>query len=308
MYRRWITVQLLTFPAHEFDEEVLPNIKLSQKQNLSDVHELALNSAHGVAFHRGLGVPLHPTSSSPITKYLAPETIWSYGQSAYSAANIAVVANGTEHSELTKWVKEFFSDVPKSASSEFSVLPLSKSKYHGGEERIAHDGGNAMVLGFPGSSSFTGGFWKPEIAVLAALLGGESSIKWSPGFSLLSKATAQFPGAHLTTVNRTYSDAGLLTVSITGGAEILRGAAAAVVKTVKSLAAGEINKEDFKKAVASAKFRTLATGQESTAGIEATGQGLIAGGKAHQFDEVAKSIEGVSESQLKAVSDCPRLC
>jgi ubiquinol-cytochrome c reductase core subunit 2 len=262
------------------------------------VHELALSSAHGVAFHRGLGTPLHLTSSSPITKYLDPETIWSYSQTAYAGSNIAVVANGVEHAELTKWVKEFFTDLHKGGAA----TKPQQTKYHGGEERIAHDGGNAVVLGFPGSSSFTGGFWKPEIAVLAALLGGESSIKWSPGFSLLSKATEAYPGANVSTISKSYSDAGLLCVSLTGKAEAIRDASKEVVSTIKKVSTGDISKEDFQKAVATAKFRTLAAGQETTAGIEATGSGLIGGGKAHQFDEVAKSIQGVSENQLKSVS------
>ena len=295
---------MLTGIAHELVEQVLPSIKLAQKTTLHHVNELAINSAHGLAFHRGLGNPLHPTSSTPMTKYLTSDRIWEFSKSAYAGPNIAVVANGTEHSELTKWVKEFFSDVAKSASA--AIAP-QQTKYYGGEERIAHDGGNVLVLGFPGSSSFTGSSWKPEIAVLAALLGGESAIKWSPGFSLLAKATAAHSGAHIATSNLTYSDAGLLTVTLTGNASAIRGASEEVVKTIKKLSNGEISKEDFKKAIANAKFKTLSTAQETSAGIELTGAGLIQGGKAHQFDEVAKSIENVSEGQLKAVSLHPLL-
>ena len=225
-----------------------------------------------------------------------------FASAAYAKSNFAVVANGAVSSEFSKWMKEFFTDVPAPIDGA-PTLPSSQSKYYGGEERIAHDSGNSMVLAFPGSSSFTGGFWKPEISVLASLLGGQSNVKWSPGFSLLSKATEQFPGAHILTTNATYSDAGLLYVLLTGKAADIKSASSEVVKTIKSVAAGDINGEDFKKAVANAKFRALEFGQATDAGILQTGAGLIHGGKAHQIDELAKSIEGVSQSQLKSVSD-----
>ena len=279
----------------------MPNIKLSQKAMLGRPTDLAINSAHGLAFHRGLGTPLHPSSSTPLSKYLNHLWIGGYASAAYTKSNFAVVANGAEAAETAKWMKEFFSDVPSKALEGVPALESSQTKYHGGEERIAHDGGNTMVLAFPGSSSFTGKFWKPEMAVLASLLGGATTIKWSPGFSLLSKATETFPGARVSTTNATYSDAGLLYVTLTGNAVDVRGAGAEAVKKIKSVAAGEISNEEFKKAIATAKFDALDAGQNLNIGLLATGAGLVNGDKAYQIDEVGKSIEKVSESQLKTV-------
>ncbi|KAL9116295.1 MAG: hypothetical protein Q9187_007178 [Circinaria calcarea] len=156
-----------------------------------------------------------------------------------------------------------------------------------------------MILAFPGSSSFTGGSYKPEISVLAALLGGESNIKWSPGFSLLSRATAALPQVHVATTHAVYSDTGLLCISLTGNADQVREASTEAVKTIKSIAAGEVSKEDIKKAIASAKFKALESGENIAAGLELTGAGLVHGGKAHQIDEVGKSIDGVTEEQVK---------
>ena len=185
-------------------------------------------------------------------------------------------------------------------------MDTSASKYYGGEERIAHDSGNSMIIAFPGSSSFTGGSYKPEVAVLAALLGGQSSIKWSPGFSLLSKINSAHAGIQIATTHATYSDAGLLYISIDGNAMQIREAASQIVKVIKSVAAGEISKEDFTKAVASAKFNALESGQNVAAGLELTGAGLIQGGKPHQIDEVGKSIGSVTEDKVKKVSKpCP---
>lgn len=189
--------------------------------------------------------------------------------------------------------------------SSGDALSSQASKYYGGEERIAHGSGNAMVIAFPGSSSFTAGSsYKPEIAVLAALLGGKSTIKWNPGFSILSKAASSFPGAHANTTHHAYSDAGLLTIELSGSAKAIRGAATEVVKALKSVSEGTISKEDFSKAVALAKYRALEEGQNIESGLVATGSGLVHGGKPFQIDQIGKSVEGVSVEKLKSVSSC----
>ena len=263
--------------------------------------ELAINSAHGVAFHRGLGTPLHPSSSTPMTKYLNEQYLEAYSHAAYAKSNFAVVANGTSHEELSKWVGEFFTDSPNSPPSDVPAVDIAPSTYYGGEERIAHDSANTIILAFPGSASFTAGSYKPEISVLATLLGGSSNIKWSPGFSLLSKVSAAHSRAHITTTHASYSDAGLLCISISGDANHVKAASKDVVKTLKSIAAGEFSQEDIKKAVASAKFEALEAGQNIAAGLELTGAGLIQGGKAFQIDALGKSIDSVTENQVKKV-------
>lgn len=202
---------------------------------------------------------------------------------------------------MTKWVGEFFGDVKASPKVNISS---PAAKYYGGEERIAHpSANNALAIAFPGSSSFTSGSaYKPEVAVLAALLGGKSSIKWSPGFSLLAKAAASSPGANVSTISSSYSDAGLLTINFSGPAEAVRNASIEAVKVLKTISEGSIAKEDFTKAVARAKFGSLEEVANIEAGLVSTGAGLVQGGKPFQFAEVVKSLEGVTQEQVKAVS------
>lgn len=238
-------------------------------------------------------------------KYLDAATIESYAQVAYSQQNIAVVANGADHSELQKWVGEFFTDVPKAEQSDLDLLKATPSKYYGGEERIAHGAGNTMIIAFPGSSSYTGGSYKPEVAVLAALLGGETTIKWSPGFSLLGKLTnGPIAGLTISTKSAIYSDAGLMYTELNGPATGVAAAASGVAKVLDKVAKGEVSAEDIKKAKALAKFKELEHGQNIQAGLELTGSGLITGQKAYQIDEVAKAIDGVSDAKVKEVSTC----
>ena len=236
-----------------------------------------------------------------MTKYLQEDLLRQYSQAAYAKNNFAVVANGANHQDLSKWVGQFFTESPASPPPDFPIPGSSPSKYYGGEERVAHDSGNTMILAFPGSSSFTGGSYKPEMAVLSSLLGGQSNIKWSPGFSLLSKATAANPQVHVLTTHHTYSDAGLLTVSMSGNARQVREVGQQVVTALKNTAAGKVSSEDIKKARAAAKFKALESGQNIDTGIELTGAGLVQGGKAFQIDEVGKGMDGVTEDQVKKV-------
>lgn len=277
------------------NEEVIPLMQMSQKKYLANTLEMAQNSAHGLAFHRGLGVSLKPASSTPIHKYVSADALAEYADSVYSKPNFAIVANGVEHAELSKWINEFFTDVRSTPAVE---LKTEQSKYYGGEERIAHAGGNSIVMGFAGSSSPTGSFFKPEVSVLAALLGGQSSIKWSPGFSLLGKATAEAPNLHVATKSDIYTDAGLLSIELSGSANDINNTAGKVVEALKSVAQN-INKEEFVKAKALAKFRELEFGSGVQSGMELTGAGLVQGGKAYQIEEVAKAMESVTEAQVK---------
>ena len=278
----------------------MPRVHEAQREQLGKVSDLAMASAHGLAFHRGLGEPLHPTSSTPLSRYLSAEAIGAYSTLAYNKPNVAIVANGAEHSELSKWVGEYLTELrTQPAEGVPPLVETEQSKYYGGEERIAHASGNAMVLAFPGSSSLTGGFYKPEIAVLATLLGGRSSIKWSSGFSLLARTASQHAGLKINTGSSIYSDAGLLHTTITGSASAVAEAAVETVNTIKKIAAGDISSEDIKKARAQAQFKELEYGQENMAGLELTGAGLVQDGRPYQLDESAKKIKDVSDAQVK---------
>ncbi|KAL6720176.1 ubiquinol-cytochrome c reductase core subunit 1 [Lecanora helva] len=274
-------------------------MNLSRKALLGRPAEFAINSAHAVAFHRGLGNPLHPSSTTPMTKYLDHFALADYSKAAYAKSNFAVVANGADHQELTKWVGEFFTNVEQSPPKDFPTPGIASTQYYGGEERIAHDSGNTMVIAFPGSGSVTGNSYKPEARVLAELLGGQSNIKWTSGFSLFSKATEAYPQAHITTMHHTYSDAGLLTISISGNAQQIRGASQEVAKILKNVAAGQVSSEEIRKARAAAKFKALESGQNVSTGIELTGAGLVQGGKPFQIDELGRTIDAVTDEQVK---------
>ncbi|KAJ9193960.1 hypothetical protein DTO166G4_5892 [Paecilomyces variotii] len=288
------------YPTYELNELVINLVKYKQKTLLENPEALAIDTVHALAFHRGLGENITPTTAAPYEQYLTAEAVAEFAKGAYAKPNVAVVASGPNSTELSKWVNEFFGQLPSSVpSNQFQPRSTTPSKYFGGEQRVPGKNGNAVVIAFPGSSAYGTAGYKAEAAVLTALLGGESTIKWAPGFSLLGKATAGFSQAKVSTKNFSYSDAGLLTISVTGKADQVASASKNVVDTIKKVAAGEVASEDIKKAAALAKFRAFEAGQNLETGLEITGSGLIHGNKAYQLGEVAEAIDKVTEQQVK---------
>lgn len=231
-----------------------------------------------------------------MSSYLNESSVAAFAEAAYTKDNIAVVADGASQTGLSKWIEPFFKAVPAQSSSSLNVTP---SKYFGGEQRIASTNGNSMVIAFPGAAI---GANQPETAVLAGLLGGESNIKWSPGFSLLSKAVAASPGASAKATNYAYSDAGLLAIQISGQAAAVRKVAEESVKALKSVAEGGVSQENLVKAIAKAKFNLLSSTEVIGTGLVYTGSNLIHGGQPLQIAETVKALEGVTADKLKAVS------
>lgn len=288
------------------DEHVINLLKYRQQAISADPESLGLDAAHGLAFHRGLGDNITPNTTVPYEKYLTVEALSEFAKDAYSKPNVALVGSGPNSADLSKWAGQFFQELPSTgSSSQYKVQDKGASKYHGGEQRISSKAGNAVVIGFPGSSAFGASGYKPEVAVLASLLGGESTIKWTPGFSLLSQATQGFSQLRVSTKNHAYSDAGLFTVTLSGNAGQVATASKNVVEAIKKVAAGEVAGEEIKKAAALAKFRALESVQTLETGVEASGSALINGSKPYQIDEIAQSVDNVTEQQVKDVSFLP---
>lgn len=282
--------------AYEFHEDVERVLKLKQAKLHADVSALALDQVHSVAFHNGLGASLYPAPTAPLKSYLNEHSIAAFAEAAYAKPNIALIGDGATTSALSKWTEHFFKSVPASTGS--SSLNTKATTYFGGEQRTSHTGGNSVAIAFPGSSY---GNFKPEIAVLASLLGGQSSVKWAAGFSLLSKAAASAPGAKASASSLTYSDAGLLAIQVTGAAASVRTAAQEAVKALKSIAESGVSKEDLTKAIAKAKFDALASSESGVSTILSAGSGIVQSGKPYQVAETTQGIEGVTADKLKSV-------
>lgn len=165
-----------------------------------------------------------------------------YASTVFGKSNIAVLGTGISQESLAHLVEKSLSTL-----SAASAPTSSASSYFGGESRVdAHGGPETVFIGFG-----TTGAPASELAVLAAHLSPQPSVKWSQGLSPLAAALPQ--GATVQTVFLPYSDAtlfGLLVQGATG--EEVKAAGQAAVKALKE--AGSAKAEDVKKAVAKAKF------------------------------------------------------
>lgn len=295
--RLQIVLGLTWFAAHEFHEDVERVLQQKQAAFDANVPALALDYAHAVAFHSGLGTPIYPTPAASYQRYLNEEYIASFADVVYAKPNIVVVADGASPDSMSKWVGQFFREVPATPSSG-QTLKAEPSKYHGGEQRTGHIGGSSMVIAFPGSGRNNA---KPEIAVLAALLGGKPTIKWTPGFSLLSKATSGTSGLSVSATNLSYSDAGLLAIQLSGPAAAVRKAAEDTVKALKSVADGSISKEDVTRAVANAKFEAMEKIALRDPSMLMAGSGVLHTGKPWDIAALAGGFDSVTADKLKSV-------
>ena len=256
--------------------------------HVHDPSAVALEHAHHVAFHSGLGGQ-RLAISSKFPHSLIP----SYAQQVYQKGNIAVVASGAPHADLLKWTGEFFADV-KDGSGVSSSRP---TEYFGGENRTYSAAGDALAIAFPGSPGGPG--FKAESCVLAHLLGGEGATKWNAGTSVLSQAVGQITGVKAVARHTAYSDAGLLTICITGPQPSLTQAGQEVVKAINSLSSPK--PEEVKRAIAQAKFDVLAAAEDRSAGLELVGQSVIASAKVPQVEDVVKALGAVTAASLKKV-------
>jgi hypothetical protein len=290
---------------YEFNEEVAPVMALELASFVHDPVAIAHEHAHNIAFHSGLGGHRLAVSNKFISNFsIAPNTntsttlntnalsIPGYAKQVYQKGNIALVASGASNADLTKWTSEFFDSVPTG-----SGLTSSVTKYFGGENRTYNASGDALVIAFPGTAG--GPSYKPEFSVLAYLLGGRGFTKWNRGTSVLSRSLAQFPDIKAVTKHTTYSDAGLLSITITGPQKLLGHAGNEVTKAINSLA--NVKPEDVKKAIAQAKFELLVTSEDRSAGLELVGQSVIASGQAPQIEDAVRALEGVTADKVKTV-------
>lgn len=271
-----------------FSEEVAHTLQYDFKKLSANPSRLALEHAFGAAFHKGLGAPLLAATN----KYVNPGSIEQYASQVYNKSNIALVASGAPHAQLSKWTTEFFGDLKTG-----SKVSSSATKYFGGEARVSSAAGSSYIIAFPGTPSSPN--FKAEYKVLTHLLGGETAVKWNAGFSLLSRAVAEFPGVSAVAKQQHFTDAGLLYITVEGPDALLEKAGQAVVKAINDVT--KVSEEEVKKAIAQAKFDVLSEVEGRSIGLELVGQSLLQNGTAPQADTVVRAIEAVTADSVKKV-------
>ncbi|WWD17132.1 hypothetical protein CI109_101569 [Kwoniella shandongensis] len=282
---------------HELNELVLPVVESETLQAHASPSVLALDIAHSLAFRRGLGNSLYASPNYPVTI----DDVKSFAHTASAKSNIAVIGTGISTEALSSAVSSAFGS---GSSPAGSGLTGGATKYFGGEARLPldiHGPPTALptvVVAFGSSSPATA-----DLKVLKQLLGGESSLKWSPGSSPLSQAAAKIPGASAKAFLLPYSDASLFGVVVTAPTSVqTKTLAEEVVNVIKAAAKGAKD-DEVKRAVAKATFADAISSETLDGLVSSVGPALFAGGaiKPESFSSVsASSVSKAATELLKA--------
>lgn len=285
---------------HEFNEEVLPNVQSEYEQALNSPAVLGYDALTQTAYRgRGLGASLFALPASPVSHSEAV----AYAKSAFSKSNMVVLGSGIESSSLSNLVSKTFGGVNASGS-----LQAGPNTYYGGDERIsftAHHGAEGpranhghFLIGFEGAGLGRA----PELAVLRALLGGESSVKWSAGLSPLSKISENVAGANSSAFNLTFSDSGLFGAYVTAPHDKVTATVKETINAFKEIA-GSVKEEDLQKAVAKAKFEAANALESRAASHEAISAQLLSSGKIQTLDEVFSALDNVKAASVSEAAE-----
>ncbi|KAK7203467.1 processing/enhancing protein [Myxozyma melibiosi] len=269
---------------HELAEVVGTLLKLDSTAAAADPSVAVTEALHLAAYRRGLGLPLYAQPSDSISA----TSVSDYKDIVYTKANLAIVGSGISLDKLSPLVADFLEDAPAGTD-----VPLPSSPFYAGDVRVPSTAGNAVALGYATSSS------APEFAVLAALLGGTPSIKWSYGSSLLATATQGKAVASLTP----YAGSSLFKIiASAGSAEDTSAAAAAAASVLKSVASKPVSSDDLKKAIAQAKFAAVSP-LEGKPGLTATGVSLLTTGAVPDTAAILSALDSVTAEKVKSAAE-----
>lgn len=235
-----------SFNKYELLEDVVPLAVLEAKTAASDPVYVSNQAAYEAAFRNGLGNPLLVESYSPVSI----EQVKNFAKEAYTKSNITIVGSSVVEEDLAALVGEHFAGLPTG-----SPIIIPASKINSGEIRVKASGPNALTIAFPSTTS------SPALAVLANVLGGPSAVKWSPGTTLLGSIASK-TNTNIQTSYSPYSDASLLSVTISGASSVsVADAASATANQIKQLTSS-LDAGLVQKALAHTRFST-AEGLES---------------------------------------------
>lgn len=218
---------------------------------------------------------------------ISAKTVAEYKDLVYTKANLAIVGAGVSLDQLKPLVADFLEDA---VAGTASAVPASS--FFAGDVRVSSTAGSALALGHASP-------YAPELAVLAALLGGVPSIKWSYGSSLLATATQGKAVASLSN----YAGSSLFKIVVNADSAAETSAATkAAAAALKSVASSGVSSEDLKKAIAQAKFSAVAA-LEGKPGLTATGLSLLTAGTIPDIASSVSAIGSVSADKVKAAAE-----
>ncbi|KAI1315714.1 ubiquinol-cytochrome c reductase core subunit 1 [Mortierella claussenii] len=234
------------FADHEF-HAVASDVAAECSVAESSPEVTVIEAVHNTAFRHGLGNSIYAATYSDITS----EDLKQFAADNFVANKIALVATGVSESELKSLADSAFAHVTPGSAAQTEA-----SKYFGGDVRVAHNSPiGHIAVAFQGAAAGTPEFYTAQ--VLRSLLGGDRFVKWSTsGVSPLAAAAAKIGhGTQISAFNFGYSDAGLFGIYAQAEHKSVAEAAKSALNSLKD-ASKSISADEFKRALAQAKFET----------------------------------------------------
>lgn len=234
------------FQEHEFVE--VANHTAAESANAAATPEVAaIEAAHRAAFRTGLGNSVFASLHSHVSN----ADVKKYASEVFTDKRIALVGSGLSLDAVKQYAETFFGGLQSAES------PLQATKYFGGETRVETSSDKShFVLAFEGAALDSAEY--AALQVLRFALGGDKLVQYGAASGLLGQSAAKLgEGVELKAFNFGYSDGGLFGVYASGASSQVSGAVAAAAEQLKAAAKG-LSEEEFKRAVAQAKFAATA--------------------------------------------------
>ncbi|KAI8357190.1 Metalloenzyme, LuxS/M16 peptidase-like protein, partial [Mortierella sp. GBAus27b] len=248
-----------------------------------------VEALHNAAFRHGLGNSVY---AAPYSHFSSAD-LKEFAANNFVGNKLALVATGVSEAELKSLADSAFGQVAAG-----SAVQTEATKYYGGDVRVPHDSALGHVaVAFQGAAIGSPDFYTAK--VLRTLLGGDRFVKWSTsGVSPLAAAAGKIGnGTQISAFHYGYSDAGLFGVYAQSEHKTVTEAAKAAVDSLKA-AAKSVSAEDFKRALAQAKFETATRFESRAIGTEILAAQAFSGHKV----SASEALAGLDTVQAADVS------
>ncbi|CAJ0762505.1 13922_t:CDS:2, partial [Entrophospora sp. SA101] len=280
------------YEPHEF-KEVKQSVAFERSTAESTPEILTLETTHEVAFRNGLGNSLFANST---TKIKSSEDVIAYANKVYTAPNITIIGTGVDHNELETLTENLFKDI----NHTLPATPIN-SKYFGGEVRLSSGNDTShFVLAFEGAPGGTSDFY--TLQILRSLLDGDKYTKWGEGVTKLAQTANKFVDTKISAFNTGYSDAGIFGVYFSGKPTSIRSAVDATVEQLQHVAKG-VDIEEFKRAIAKAKYNTAASYDARYSKTETLGNQILSSAKITSASEAVSGYDHIKSSDVTKIAN-----
>ncbi|XP_008313342.1 cytochrome b-c1 complex subunit 2, mitochondrial [Cynoglossus semilaevis] len=268
--------------------DLTPRVKMDKAQAALNTQIAVTEALHAAAYKNALSNSLY--CPDHMVGNIQSEHLHQFVQNNFTSARMALVGLGVDHGVL-KQVGEQFLNIRSGAGTSGT-----QAQYRGGEVRLPSTS-SLVHSAVVSQSAATGTSEALAFAVLQHVLGAGSYVKrgYSSTSKLIqgvSKVTAD--PFDVSAFNASYSDSGLFGVYTVSQASQAGDVIKAALAQVKAVADGGVTAADLTRAKAQLKGHILMSLETSESLLEAMGSQALTQGSYSSPEEVTKSIDNVS--------------